>query len=74
MIVLWTMFLTFLVAQPLTASDSRYYADLCRRAGGDQVRIGGNYGASPKEPHTARLVECMGKQPEPEPQEFKADA
>jgi len=76
MIVLWTLFVTFLVPQPLTAADSKYYADLCVRSGGAEVHIGGNFRASPKEAHTARLVECMGgapKETEPAP-EFKPNA
>ena len=73
MIVLWTLFMTLTVAQPLTDADSKYYADLCRGVGGTEVHIGGNFEANPKEPHTARLVEGMGKQPKPEPQEFKPD-
>ena len=74
MIVIWTMFLTFLVAQPLTAVDSRYYAELCAMSGGAQVHIGGNFGANPKEPHTARLVECKGEPPKAEPPEIKPNA
>jgi len=74
MIVIWTMFLTFLVAEPLTAVDSKYYAERCAMSGGSEVHIGGNFGANPKEPHTARLVECKGEPAEAEEPEIKHDA
>ena len=74
MIVLWTLFMTLTVAAPLTDADSRYYAERCAMSGGVAVRIGGNFEGSPKEPHTARLVECLGEPPKAEPPEIKPNA